>query len=52
MTVAEVTEMIEEKKQAIIDLTKQLQNPKYIWYLFGTAEVLLEMENEKKELNG
>lgn len=40
--------MVEEKKQAIIDLTKQLQNPQHIWYLFGTAEVLLEMENEEK----
>jgi hypothetical protein len=48
MTDAEFTKLIQEKKQAIIDLTKLLQNPQHIWYLFGTAEVLLEMEKEKK----
>ena len=40
--------MVEEKKQAIIDLTKQLQNPQHIWYLFDVAEILLDMEKEKK----
>jgi hypothetical protein len=48
MTTAEITEMIEEKKQNIVKVMNQFQSPKSIWYLFDVAEILLDMEKEKK----
>ena len=48
MTVAEAAKMIEEKKRNIVKLMNQFQSPKSIWYLFDVAEILLDMEKEKK----
>lgn len=48
MTTAEITEMIEEKKQNIVKVMNQFQSPKSVWYLFDVAEILLDMEKEKK----
>lgn len=49
MTAAEITKMIEEKKQNIVKVMNQFQSPKSIWYLFDVAEILLDMEKEKKD---
>ena len=48
MTVAEAAQMIEEKKKNIVKVMNQMQSPKSIWYLFDVAEILLDMEKEKK----
>ena len=48
MTAAEAAQMIEEKKRNIVKLMNQMQSPKSIWYLFDVAEILLDMEKEKK----
>lgn len=48
MKVAEAAQMIEEKKKNIVKLMNQFQSPKSIWYLFDVAEILLDMEKEKK----
>jgi len=48
MTAAEITEMMQEKKQDIVKVMNQFQSPKSIWYLFDVAEILLDMEKEKK----
>ena len=48
-------EAIERKKQDIIGLMNQMQSPKSVCYLFDVAEIMLDMEKEKrteKELNG